>query len=99
MLRKQRDSGQWYAGLSTTPAVVFKPHDLLPARATCDLPHERLMPNEYADDDVVVDGRCVTSRGAGTAIALALTLVELLCGRDEAERVARDLRCPVPSRS
>ena len=89
MLTKQRDSGQWIAASSTVPPLVLQPHGLLPARATGDRHHAmRLMLNEYVDADVVVDGHCVTSRGAGTALAFGPTLVELLCGRNEAARVA-----------
>lgn len=91
MLAKQHDSGQWIAAISSAPAVVLKSHGLLPARATCDQAHERLMPNEYVDEDVVVDGHCVTSRGPGTAMAFALKLVALLCGHQEAECVAAEV--------
>lgn len=37
---------------------------------------------EYLEDRVVVDGRLVTSRGPGTALEFALTLVSLLRGND-----------------
>jgi 4-methyl-5(b-hydroxyethyl)-thiazole monophosphate biosynthesis len=40
------------------------------------------------DMRVVVDGNCVTSRGPGTAIEFALTLVELLFGKEKASEVA-----------
>ena len=32
------------------------------------------------DSPVVVDGNCITSRGAGTALAFSLMLVEILYG-------------------
>lgn len=38
-------------------------------------------------DPVVVDGNIVTSRGAGTAMAFALKLVELLKGKEESEKL------------
>lgn len=96
MLKKQHESGKWLAGISSTPAVVLKAHGLLPGHATCDAAHERLMPNQFQNDAVVVDGKCVTSQGPGTAIRFSLKLVELLCGREEAVRVAKELRCPMP---
>jgi protein deglycase len=37
---------------------------------------------------VVVDGNCITSRGAGTAVEFALTLVVLLYDRQKAAAVA-----------
>jgi len=40
------------------------------------------------DSRVVVDGNCITSRGAGTAVEFALNLVALLYGREKALAVA-----------
>jgi 4-methyl-5(b-hydroxyethyl)-thiazole monophosphate biosynthesis len=40
------------------------------------------------DQRVVTDGNITTSRGAGTSIPFALRLIEILKGRDEAEKVA-----------
>lgn len=37
--------------------------------------------HRYTTNPVVVDGRIITSRGPGTAMDFALTLVELLCGK------------------
>jgi 4-methyl-5(b-hydroxyethyl)-thiazole monophosphate biosynthesis len=42
-------------------------------------------------DAVVVDGKVVTSRGPGTAMDFALTLVELLAGRDKRDQVEAGL--------
>ncbi|KAL1792360.1 hypothetical protein ACET3X_008867 [Alternaria dauci] len=43
---------------------------------------------EYVEDRVVVDGDVVTSRGPGTALLFALTIVEMLCGREKRDEVA-----------
>lgn len=48
----------------------------------------------YLDDPVVVDGRVVTSRGPGTAMDFALTLAELLVGREVRDRVEAALVRP-----
>lgn len=48
----------------------------------------------YLDDPVVVDGRVVTSRGPGTAMDFALTLAELLVGREARDRVEAALVRP-----
>ncbi|MEW6678418.1 MAG: DJ-1 family glyoxalase III [Pseudomonadota bacterium] len=48
----------------------------------------------YLADAVVVDGRVVTSRGPGTAMDFALTLVELLAGRAVRDRVEAGLVRP-----
>lgn len=46
---------------------------------------------EYRLDPVVVSGSRVTSRGAGTAVAFALTLVAKLVGIPEAEQIAKGI--------
>lgn len=42
-------------------------------------------------DDVVVDGNIVTSRGPGTAFKFALVLVEQLVGKEKASEVAKGM--------
>ena len=46
---------------------------------------------ETVDTPVALDGRIVTSRGAGTALDLGIALVEVLLGPEEAARVATAL--------
>ncbi len=45
----------------------------------------------YTEDSVVVDGTVITSRGPGTALAFALTLVSLLRDGDVAGTLARGM--------
>jgi len=49
---------------------------------------------DYRQEPVVVDGRLVTSRGPGTAMDFALTLIELLLGREAREQVEKPLQRP-----
>ncbi|KIO33313.1 hypothetical protein M407DRAFT_241113 [Tulasnella calospora MUT 4182] len=42
---------------------------------------------EYSEDDVVVAGKLITSRGPGTAFLFALTLVEALVGPEKRKEV------------
>ncbi|CAL1708926.1 unnamed protein product [Somion occarium] len=49
---------------------------------------------EYLEDPVVVSGKLVTSRGPGTAFPFALTLVELLCGKEKRAEVAGPMVFP-----
>ncbi|KAJ2925662.1 hypothetical protein H1R20_g11434, partial [Candolleomyces eurysporus] len=49
---------------------------------------------EYSEEPVVVSGNLVTSRGPGTAFPFALTLVELLCGKEKREEVATPMIFP-----
>lgn len=47
--------------------------------------------HRYSSDAVVTDGKVVTSRGPGTAMDFALTLVELLVGKQQRQRVEAGL--------
>ena len=50
---------------------------------------------EYAGDDerVVVDGKVITSRGPGTAMLFALTIVEQLLGKGKRDEVEGPMVC------
>lgn len=46
---------------------------------------------ETVEDQVVVDGNVTTSRGLGTAIPFALSLIEQLLGKEKAEEIAESV--------
>lgn len=50
--------------------------------------------HRYLNDAVVVDGNIVTSRGPGTAMDFALTLIELLAGETKRDAVEATLQRP-----
>ena len=86
MLIQHNRQGHLLAAICAAPAVVLQAHGLLAGRrATChpNFSHQLTNPSAIATP-VVVDGSLVTSQGPGTALAFALTLVELLF--DEAKR-------------
>lgn len=43
---------------------------------------------DYREDEVVVDGKLITSRGPGTAMSFALKLAEIVCGKKLADQTA-----------
>lgn len=45
----------------------------------------------YKEDDVVVDGNVITSRGPGTAFKFALKLVDLMISKEKAAEVAKGM--------
>jgi len=49
---------------------------------------------QYVEDSVVIDGKVVTSRGPGTAMDFALTLIELLAGKAKRDEVEGPLLRP-----
>lgn len=50
---------------------------------------------DYADEKqrVVVDGKVITSRGPGTAMLFALTIVEELVGKEKREEITGPMVC------
>ncbi len=93
LLKDQRAAGRLYAAICASPAVVFQPLGLLQGKkATCHPGRLHSLENkEAAADRVVVDGNCITSQAPGTAIEFALTLVELLFGKEQAAAAAGPL--------
>ena len=56
-----------------------------------------LLPEQHADINITtaaveVDGNIITSKGPGTAIEFALTLIQQLCGVDKRQQVERQLQ-------
>jgi len=47
---------------------------------------------EYRTDAVVQDGKIITSRGPGTAMDFALTLIEQLVGKNKRDEVEAGLQ-------
>jgi 4-methyl-5(b-hydroxyethyl)-thiazole monophosphate biosynthesis len=93
LLVKQQKEDRWYAAICAAPAVVLAPLGLLVNRhATC-FPGftDRLQGATASDDRVVVDGRCITSKGPGSAMEFAVTLVSVLFGKAKADEVAAAL--------
>lgn len=93
LLKKQQQSGRLFSAICAAPAVVFAPHGLLNNyEATCyPIPAlVQALPNKkWVHRAVVVDRNCVTSQGPGTAMLLAIKLIELLFNKETAIQVAK----------
>lgn len=91
LLKAMADSGRFTAAICAAPKVLAASGVLDGRQATCYPGHiDRDNPQQIrlSDDPVVVDGKVITSRGPGTAMDFALTLIETLAGkakRDEVE--------------
>lgn len=90
LLQRQKSENRWYGAICAAPAIVLKAHGLLADTRATGHPNfmDRLTPDRADEARVVVDDRCVTSRGPGTALEFALELVALLFGREHADAVA-----------
>jgi protein DJ-1 len=54
---------------------------------------------DYSEDRVVVDGKVITSRGPGTAMGFALTIVEVLVSKAKRNEVADPMLAAGPLRA
>ena len=91
LLKGQIEEERYVAAICASPAVILEHHGLLGQnRATCHPAFVGQLSNQDAVEfQVVQDGRCITSRGPGTAIEFSLKLVELLYGPDKAGEIAQ----------
>lgn len=90
VVKKHFASGRLLGAICAAPLLLAE-HKIIPfTTAITSHPSVKtqLMDYNYMDNPVVVDKNLITSRGAGTAIQFALTIVEILKGQEKANKVA-----------
>ena len=89
MLRSFAAAGKLTAAICAAPTVLAKAGLLEGKKAVC-YPgmEEQLTGAKVSFDPVAVDGTVITSRGLGTAIPFALSIVQYFEGRERAEALA-----------
>jgi len=97
LLRRFAAAGRFTAAICAAPGVLAHA-GLLDQRAATSFPgflHAQSAPGiRLRDDPVVIDGKVVTSRGAGTAMEFGLALIELLKGAEARRQVQARLQLP-----
>ncbi|KAG2612007.1 protein DJ-1 homolog A-like isoform X1 [Panicum virgatum] len=91
VVRKHVEKGKLCAAICAAPAVALGTWGLLNGlKATCHPSFMDKLPSEVhaVESRVQIDGKCVTSRGPGTAMEYSIVLVEQLYGKEKAEEVA-----------
>ncbi|XP_054813748.1 protein DJ-1 homolog B-like isoform X2 [Prosopis cineraria] len=93
LLQKQRESNKYYGAICASPALVLEPHGLLKGKKATAFPglSNKLSEQGEVEKRVVVDGNLITSRGPGTALEFALTIVEKLFGRESGLELAKSM--------
>lgn len=87
------EQGKWMAAVCAAPSVYGEMGLLKGRKATCYPGFEdKLLGAEYQAEQVVVDGKFVTSQGMGTCIPLGIKLVELLSSEETAMQVKNSIR-------
>ena len=97
LLQAMAAAGKVTAAICAAPKVLAVAGLLDGKRATSypGFVDKLALPNTTClDDPVVVDGRVATSRGPGTAMDFALTLIELLAGKPKRDQVEAGLVRP-----
>lgn len=78
----------WLAAICAAPTVLKDAGVLEGRRYTAHSSVAEELPALIANEAVVVDGRLVTSRGAGTAYPFAIRLIEEISGADKAAEIS-----------
>jgi protein deglycase len=85
-------AGKIVAAICAAPLVLQEAGVLKGKKATCHpAVTEQMKVPDLLDDPVVIDGRIVTSRGAGTAFEFSLALIEMVEGSVKADSVASEI--------
>ncbi|MDR2088265.1 MAG: DJ-1/PfpI family protein [Clostridiales Family XIII bacterium] len=83
---------KWIAAICAAPMILAKNGLLAGKKATIyDGMKAELAGIDYRRENVVRDGRIVTSRGPGTAMDFAFALANILAGEETAGRVRADM--------
>lgn len=98
LLKKMHKAGKYTAAICAAPKVLANAGLLEGKKATSypgfidkmDLPQTRVL-----EETVVIDDKLITSRGPGTAMDFALTLIEKLSGKQKRDAVEAGLLRPI----
>ena len=92
LLEAANKKGKLLAAICAAPTVFGDMGLLKGKKATC-YPgcEEGLVGAECLADRIVVDGNLTTSRGVGTAIPFALSLIEQLFGKEKSEEIRKSI--------
>jgi 4-methyl-5(b-hydroxyethyl)-thiazole monophosphate biosynthesis len=92
LVQQQAAAGRWLAAICAAPTVLNDAGLLEGRRYTAHFSVAKELPHILKDERVVVDGKIVTSRGAGTSLDLGLVLVEKLFSPEKAREIAAAIR-------
>lgn len=92
LIKAMDQNGKMIAAICASPNAVLAPLGILKNRSVTGYPG--LLENfgkdtVYKEENVVVDGNIITSRGPGTALLFALMIVQELVGKGTSEKVKK----------
>lgn len=85
-------AGKYLAAICAAPSVLGH-RGVLKGKKACCYPsfESHLEGAEVTFEPVAVAGNVITSRGMGTAIEFSLAIIEALCGKELADKLAGDI--------
>lgn len=86
---RQHTAGRWLAAICAAPTVLHDAGLLTGRRYTAHFSVASELPAILSQERVVLDGRILTSRGAGTSLDFGLRLIEVLVSPDKSREVAQ----------
>ena len=87
----QHAAGRWLAAICAAPVILHDAGLLAGRRYTAHFSVATDLPHILSAERVVVDGRLLTSRGAGTSLEFGLKVVEELFSPEKAREIARSI--------
>ena len=87
LVQQQAATGRWLAAICAAPTVFNDAGVLEGRRYTAHFSVAKELPYILKDERVVVDGKIITSRGAGTSVDFGLALVEHLVSPAKAAEI------------
>lgn len=97
ILKEMDKNRKIIAAICASPAIVLAPLGILQNKtATCFTGMQKNFGKGviYKEDNVIIDGNIITSRGPGTAILFALAIVEKLSGKETSEKIRKEILIP-----
>ncbi|GAA0797089.1 DJ-1 family protein [Clostridium sp. AF19-22AC] len=92
LLKEFYEKQAYIAAICAAPSILGA-LGFLKGRTACSYPSMEgtLTGADVVRESVAVDGHIITSRGMGTAIPFALTLISILCGQEKADEVSESV--------
>jgi 4-methyl-5(b-hydroxyethyl)-thiazole monophosphate biosynthesis len=91
LVLRHYDVGKWVAAICAAPTVLHDAGLLGGRRYTAHFSVAGELPQILAAERVVVDGKLITSRGAGTALDFGLQVTEKLFSAEVAREIGRSV--------
>jgi len=92
LVQKMKAEAKLIGAICAAPVVLGEAGVIANLKFTCYPSFETSIRDaHYEQTSVVVDGPIITSRGPGTAMTFALTLVEILCGKKVADGLSQGM--------